>query len=566
MTSTLSHYSKFIATSGSFKRFSTRGLNEEFFSSTSSRWLRHPERNRALRYQKFNVDALKNTVASSTGTDSVVDFHKLAEGRSNRIFQVRLSSGHNVIARIPTPLAGTPHLVTASEVATMRFLRDRLGLPQVPRIISWSSHAAATPVGAEYILMDVADGVELKKVWHTLSVEQKVRVVYQWIQFERKVISAIRGDGYGSIYYRNDIPAKHALDLHLAGAKDPDPHFVLGPAMSPPAFWEAEYDTPSDLNLDRGPCMSHAFCYTIITHIHLGPNIAAYLRSMSNTERTWIQRFSERPSRQYAAPWEPPAHLKNPSDHIRLLDMYDKVAHYFIPGDRDFLRPTLTLLDSNAGNIFISKEALDCDGSVEISAVIDWQHTAVLPSYLCTSLPIFVEAATPAPGQDQELFLKEQNHLRMAYRTLYSQTGWDDTWASVLTHGRMSRNIELPVMAQNCWHGGYVKLKKILIDVARNWKVMFPQLKSCPLGAEPFTEKDIRSSDQDISMWQAALAAQETMQEKIGVDSEGEVDLHDFDRAMQINRELFEEWLETVSSTDLDGTPPTKIWPYILTQ
>jgi hypothetical protein len=52
-----------------------------------------------------------------------------------------------------------------------------------------------------------------------------------------------------------------------------------------------------------------------------------------------------------------PAHLKNPADHTRLLDMYDKVANYFAPEDGDFLRPTLTLLDSNAGNIFLARDA-----------------------------------------------------------------------------------------------------------------------------------------------------------------------------------------------------------------
>lgn len=256
-TTILSLQSKFLSKARSLQRFSTMGLNEEFFSFTSDRWLRDPERNHALRHRKFDVDALKNAIASSTGTSSVVDFRRLTEGRCNKVFQVQLSDDRSVIARIPTPLAGTPHLVTASEVATMRFLRDRLGLTQVPRIISWSSRASTTPVGAEYIIMDVANGVELGTLWHTLSVTQKVRVVYEWIQLERKVIKAIHGDGYGSLYYRNDIPAEHARDLYLVDGKDPE--FVLGPAMSPPGFWEAEYGTPHDLKLDRGPCMSLPF-------------------------------------------------------------------------------------------------------------------------------------------------------------------------------------------------------------------------------------------------------------------------------------------------------------------
>jgi hypothetical protein len=90
---------------------------------------------------------------------------------------VRLSDNRNDIAQMPTPLASTSHLVTASEVATVRFLRNRLGLTQVPRIISWSSRALATPVGAECTLMDVANGVELSTLWRNLSMKQNLKVV-----------------------------------------------------------------------------------------------------------------------------------------------------------------------------------------------------------------------------------------------------------------------------------------------------------------------------------------------------------------------------------------------------
>ncbi|KAG2005569.1 protein kinase subdomain-containing protein PKL/CAK/Fmp29 [Coprinopsis cinerea AmutBmut pab1-1] len=61
----------------------------------------------------------------------------------------------------------------------MKFLRERLGLVQVPRVLSWSSRAEDTPVEAEYIIMDVADGVELFSVWHQLTMHQKLRLVDQ---------------------------------------------------------------------------------------------------------------------------------------------------------------------------------------------------------------------------------------------------------------------------------------------------------------------------------------------------------------------------------------------------
>lgn len=61
-----------------------------------------------------------------------------------------MDDGSEVIARFPTPIAGPPHYTTASEVATLKFLRNVLHVP-VPEILAYSTNAT-NPVGAEYIL------------------------------------------------------------------------------------------------------------------------------------------------------------------------------------------------------------------------------------------------------------------------------------------------------------------------------------------------------------------------------------------------------------------------------
>lgn len=91
-----------------------------------------------------------------------------------------------------------------------------------------------------------------------------------------------------------------------------------------------------------------------------------------------IARSSTPTYRGFVAPWEPPPHLQILQDHLCLLDQYDSLAEYFIPSDERLLRPTLALRDSNQGSIFLSREALERDGTIENSAVIDWQHVAVL--------------------------------------------------------------------------------------------------------------------------------------------------------------------------------------------
>jgi hypothetical protein len=62
-----------------------------------------------------------------------------------------MEDGFEVIAKLPTPIAGPAHYLTASEVATMDFLRAELSLP-IPHIYGWNSSVSLdlNPVGAEY--------------------------------------------------------------------------------------------------------------------------------------------------------------------------------------------------------------------------------------------------------------------------------------------------------------------------------------------------------------------------------------------------------------------------------
>ncbi|EDR13224.1 uncharacterized protein LACBIDRAFT_292455 [Laccaria bicolor S238N-H82] len=526
--------------------------NEDLFRYTSGRWLNDEQRQQALRYQRFNVDALKSVAASSARANGVTDIRKLAEGRCNKVFHIQLTEGAQVIARIPTPLSGRPHLVTASEVATMEFLRNRLGLKQVPRVLSWSSRSEDTPVGAEYIIMDVADGVELHSVWHQLSMKQRLRLVRQWTLFESKVIKAFSGSsGYGSLYYRKDVPAEDARDVSVDGQTDQE--FVLGPSTLQTGFWEDRYGSPEDVKLDCGPWS----------------DVPSYLQSITQSERVWIRRFANPPAaggRSFVAPWEPPSHLQIPQNHLRLLDQYDSIAKYFIPSDERLHRPTFTLRDSNQGNIFLSREALERDGTIEISAVIDWQHTAVLPLYLTALIPRFIEQVEPAPGQAEEDLRKETAYLRKAYHALYQDTGLDVVWASALSFGdKFSMAQQLPSAAQFCWHGGYVKLKRLLIRAATEWDSIVGPEVPCPLGPETFSKEAIAQAEEEERTWMEMEDARESIEKAVGIENDGWVRSEDYDKAVRVNEVLRKAWVESLGKEErhgLGGVDPVEIWPF----
>ncbi|GKZ60332.1 hypothetical protein AnigIFM49718_006674 [Aspergillus niger] len=109
------------------------------------------------RYVKFNPTELQRVAGQAMGEDHCPFIVKFAEGGFNKVFLLGTNSGKEIIARIPTPIAGPPHYTTASEVATMAFLRDILGVP-IPKVLAYSTDST-NPVGAEYIVMERIEGL-----------------------------------------------------------------------------------------------------------------------------------------------------------------------------------------------------------------------------------------------------------------------------------------------------------------------------------------------------------------------------------------------------------------------
>ena len=67
---------------------------------------------------------LYRLAASAIGSESCVKVLKISEGQFNKVFLLTMDDGREVIAKLPNPKAGLPHFTTASEVATMNFVRS----------------------------------------------------------------------------------------------------------------------------------------------------------------------------------------------------------------------------------------------------------------------------------------------------------------------------------------------------------------------------------------------------------------------------------------------------------
>lgn len=215
------------------------------FSYTSGRYLYNEKRRLSERSVKFNVQALKDIASRSLERGAVATFRKLAEGGFNRVFLLTFEDGFEIIAKIPYSISVPERLATASEVATMDFLRSK-GLP-VPQVYAWSADSR-NPVGVEYIIMEKAPGKPLEDHWFHLTRKERVHLMDSYIKLERKLFD-LGLNAYGSIYYKETLPAKLQLDL-LAERKDDTNRFCIGPTTDY-MFWLGRR---SHLDRYQGPC------------------------------------------------------------------------------------------------------------------------------------------------------------------------------------------------------------------------------------------------------------------------------------------------------------------------
>ncbi|KAI2711768.1 hypothetical protein CBS147333_1269 [Penicillium roqueforti] len=224
------------------------------------------------------------------------------------------------------------------------------GIP-VPKVHAWNNSAEDNAVGAEYIIMEKANGVLLSSQWATMSTDQKRELIQSIIDFERSLI-AHSFDMIGSIYYEND----------LANSKDG-------------CSWKMD-EVRSSLIKD-----------------HLGNTMIDYVHSMASREEDCSKHLSRfpRPEGSFGAPgsYQPTAQAK-----LDVISDFRKIASFIVPKDATVTKPVLWHTDFHADNIFV-----DPNNPSKIFAVIDWQSVHVAPLCQQVITPAFLNFNWPKPDE-----------------------------------------------------------------------------------------------------------------------------------------------------------------------
>jgi len=153
-------------------------------------------------------------------------------------------------------MAGPPHLVTASEVATLDFVRNVVSIP-APKVLAWSSRAESTPVGAEFMILEKVADVEVHKPWPDIK-EEFGRINAGLLRIDRK-FATTHFSMNGSLFYKEDVigyPHTTKIFADARGECELTQKFAIGPHMA----WELWHEVRVNIDVDRGPC---AFSWNI---------------------------------------------------------------------------------------------------------------------------------------------------------------------------------------------------------------------------------------------------------------------------------------------------------------
>ncbi|KAL1981049.1 hypothetical protein VTN96DRAFT_3114 [Rasamsonia emersonii] len=330
---------------------------ERFFRYSSGCWLWDEEEQMRLRYAPFDVQRLQHLAAAAVGARTCIAMAKTAEGDYSKSFRLTMDNGATVIAKISRPFEAPEYYTTASEVATMDFVRSVLNIP-TPHVYAWSADSANS-VGVEYILMAELEGSPLEEIWDQLPLEERIPILDDLVAVEKK-LSSVFFNRYGSIYFASDnvpgaVPAEITGDVPAEAKDQFMQRYSIGP-VTDTDFWRKER---AAMETDRGP-WKHPL---------------EYLLALASCQEQWIVRHASANTPSNVCAYS--AAQYSPAAHLSLLQ---KFRPYLLPDEpATTTAPMIWHTGIHPGNFFVK------DG--RITGITNWHEVWARPLILQSSTP-----------------------------------------------------------------------------------------------------------------------------------------------------------------------------------
>ncbi|KAM5457487.1 hypothetical protein MaudCBS49596_000682 [Microsporum audouinii] len=514
---------------------------DNLFRYTSGRWLIDEKRQLEQRFVKFSIDELCSRAAAVFGPKTKCVRVVKVEGNSNKAFLLTMDDGNEVIAKIPCPNAGAPLLTTASEVATLKFLRSHISI-RVPEVYAWSSDSS-NPVGAEYIIMEKIRGVALAEKWESMNSLQRYKIIDRIVEMETEFRS-LRLPAYGSLFLRDSLPSEYHY-YPLPSDLDPDGLFCIGPSSSRPLC----HNKPTEVSkLSIGPWDTISDYALSIPHKEL-----ALIAADRGKVQARLNRFDDHQS---------------VDEYSDLLQMAMQVLPY-LSKDPQVLKWSDSVIwhnDLHFGNIYVSP-----DDPTMVEGVIDWQSIEACPLFVQVQFPEFLRPPKSyRPGTeipelpknfddlDPDEKKRAEEEQALATQSKYYEMYCLGYNTPVYNAMKLDRRLWEPFVCCELPSTGFlVPLRNSLIQVFRDWNLLgLPG--SCPF---EFTEDDLKRHNEQVQRYEDNRYLMDIIKGQLRTDDNGWVPIERWEAANKMNEYLFDTYMKTVSE-EMSPEKAERAWPF----
>jgi aminoglycoside phosphotransferase len=282
-----------------------------------------------------------------------------AHGGFAKIFLITFADATELIVRAPFPRDySAPRM--RSEVATMLFAREHLGLP-APRLFAW----ALTPqnaAGAPYLIMERLPGVQIsEKMWFTeLARRDKKRVLERVAELHARLVKPLPFEEVGNLYLSDIEQVQPRVDHNV-----PTERFYVGPAIRSQKYTDEREDVSAPTKAFR--------------------NVLDYWKELADLEFQAGRARWARQADPYIVPEEDAGAALNyrPQTTADFADTFRNLSAilgaYRTPPESSSL--CLWHNDFAFRNILIDSTTL------AITGMLDWEDVSVVPVVLASRCP-----------------------------------------------------------------------------------------------------------------------------------------------------------------------------------
>ncbi|KAF4550160.1 Phosphotransferase enzyme-like protein 1 [Elsinoe fawcettii] len=343
---------------------------DDYFGFPHGRFVNNDKHEQRQRCVQYDIEELGRIAARAVGSNSCCSARRLPDGMYNKVLLMTMDDAKKAVAKLPYPSAGPAGLITASEVATMEFVRSKLDTP-VPRVLAWNADKENSKVGVEYIIMEKASGAELDSVWPNMKIQDRFAVVKQLAQYQ-SIWASLRIAGYGSLYFKGHAPRCSSTPLRYRGGdggEQTSSDFELGPSVGREWF----DDGREGVEFARGP-------WTTLLDYH---------GAIGRHEKTCLNELDHLP-RSSISLQGPNLYMPDRREKLKAINVYLSIFTHVLTWDTDISAGCLWYSDLHGGNIFV-----DPKNPTIITGLIDWQGAEITPLYYQAQQPCLIDYAGP---------------------------------------------------------------------------------------------------------------------------------------------------------------------------